>query len=512
MAQEVGKRLGKREVLLRKVQARMKRIIYVAFDHLSRTKGALASADKTSDVIVLVESKRMTTGRNWHKERLFFLISSARHFAKQLEAEGFEVRYLKADTTVSGLEQVRKEFGPLPIVSSEPSSFVQSRTLAEFGVEFIKNDFFLTSRADFQLWAERQKTIVMENFYRAQRVRLSILVSNGEPEGGQWNFDEANRLPPPKNHAWPEPLEHSRDEIDLQVAAELEMQATTTWATTREGALQQLEHFIKNGLDEFGPYEDAVAGESWAMNHSLLSPYLNNALILPEEVIDAVLKAYEKGNARIESVEAIVRQIIGWREYINGMYWFLGEDYRELNSLEANRKLLPIFTNPSNSKMNCVKSIVEDVDKRAWTHHIPRLMILSNLALITSTNPQQFLDWMRERFIDATEWVMVPNVIGMAVHADNGVLMTKPYAAGGAYISRMTNYCKGCAYDPKTRSAEDSCPFTTLYWDFLDRHRETFSKNHRMSQQLGGLNRLSDLPELRIRAKKILEQLDSGQI
>jgi deoxyribodipyrimidine photolyase-related protein len=512
MAQEVGKRLGKREVLLRKVQARMKRIIYVAFDHLSRTKGALADADRATDVVVLVESKRMTTGRNWHKERLFFLISSARHFAKRLEAEGFEVRYLKAETTVAGLEQARKEFGPLPIVSAEPSSFVQSRTLAEFGVEFVKNDFFLTSRADFQLWAERQKTFVMENFYRAQRVRLSILVSNSEPEGGQWNFDEANRLPPPKNHAWPEPLEHSRDEIDLQVAAELEMQATTTWATTREGALKQLEHFIKNGLDEFGPYEDAVAGESWAMNHSLLSPYLNNALISPEEVIDAVLEAYAIGNARIESVEAIVRQIIGWREYINGMYWFLGEDYRELNSLAANRKLLPVFTNPSNSKMNCVKSIVEDVDKRAWTHHIPRLMILSNLALITSTNPQQFLDWMRESFIDATEWVMVPNVIGMAVHADNGVLMTKPYAAGGAYISRMTNYCKGCAYDPKTRSAEDSCPFTTLYWDFLDRHRETFSKNHRMSQQLGGLNRLSDLPELRIRAKKVLEQLDSGQI
>lgn len=512
MAQEVGKRLGKREVLLRKVQARMKRIIFVAFDHLSRTKGALAGANKASDVIVLVESNRMTTGRNWHKERLFFLISSARHFAKQLEAEGFEVRYLKAETTVSGLEQVRKEFGALPIISAEPSSFVQSRTLAEFGVDFVKNDFFLTSREDFQLWAERQKTFVMENFYRAQRVRLSILVSNGEPEGGQWNFDEANRLPPPKNHSWPVPLEHLRDEIDLQVADELGMTPTNTWATTREGALKQLEHFIKNGLDEFGPYEDAVAGESWAMNHSLLSPYLNNALIAPEEVIDAVLKAYAKGNARIESVEAIVRQIIGWREYINGMYWFLGEDYRELNSLQANRKLLPVFTNPSNSKMNCVKSVVEDVDKRAWTHHIPRLMILSNLALITSTNPQQFLDWMRERFIDATEWVMVPNVIGMAVHADNGVLMTKPYAAGGAYISRMTNYCKGCAYDPKTRSAEDSCPFTTLYWDFLARHRETFSKNHRMSQQLGGLNRLSDLPELRIRAKKVLEQLDAGQI
>ena len=490
----------------------MKRIIYVAFDHLSRTKGALVVADKANDLIVLVESKRMTSGRKWHKERLFFLISSARHFAQSLESDGFAVSYIKAETTIAGLEQARAEFGPLPIVCAEPSSFAQRRNLSELGVEFVENDFFLTSRSDFKLWADKQKTFVMENFYRAQRARLSILISNGEPEGGQWNFDEANRLPPPKNHTWPTALEHERDEIDLQVANELEIQTTSTWATTREGALKQLSYFIQNSLDEFGPYEDAVSADSWSMNHSLLSPYLNNALISPEEVIDAVLKAYAKGNARIESVEAIVRQIIGWREYINGMYWFLGEEYRNLNSLGANRKLLPLFVDSSCTDMNCVKSVVQDVEARAFTHHIPRLMILSNLALVTGTNPQEFLDWMRENFIDAAEWVMVPNVIGMAVHADNGVLMTKPYAAGGAYISRMTNFCKGCKYDPKTRAEENSCPFTTLYWDFLDRHKDAFAKNHRMSQQLGGLNRLSDLPELRIRAKTVLEKLEAGQI
>jgi deoxyribodipyrimidine photolyase-related protein len=512
VAQKVAARLVERKILLREMQKGMKRIIYVAFDQLSRHRGALASAHPENDVIVFVQSERMTTGRNWHPERLFFLISSARHFAHELQADGFRVRYYKAATTPDGLLQAKAEFGDVEIVCAEPSSFGQHRQLAEFGVNFVSNDLFLTSRQDFRLWADKQQTFVMENFYRAQRVRLAILMNGRDPLGGQWNFDEDNRLGPPKNYTWPKPLEHKRDEIDLEVAAELGMQATTTWATTRIGALSQLEHFIETGLDDFGPYEDAMSGESWGMNHSMLSPYLNNALISANEVVDAVMKAFEAKKAKLQSVEAIVRQIIGWREYINGMYWYLGEDYKNGNGLSAQRNLLPVFNNSSATQMNCVKNIVSAVDERAWTHHIPRLMVLSNLALITSVNPQQFLNWMRERFIDATEWVMVPNIIGMAVHADNGVLMTKPYAAGGAYISRMSTFCKSCSYDPKTRSAENSCPFTTLYWDFLDRHRETFAKNHRMARQLGGLDRLTDLPELRIRAKKVLDGLEVGAI
>jgi deoxyribodipyrimidine photolyase-related protein len=194
------------------------------------------------------------------------------------------------------------------------------------------------------------------------------------------------------------------------------------------------------------------------------------------------------------------------------MYWYLGPDYRENNQLSATRKLLPLFSDPKKTEMNCVKSIVTDIQDRAWVHHIPRLMVLSNLALITGTNPQEFLDWMREVFIDATEWVMVPNIIGMGVHADGGAMMTKPYAAGGAYISRMSGYCKGCKYNPKLRTGDDACPFTTLYWDFLDRHGETFKKNHRMSQQIFGLNRLSDLPELKVRAQEVLKGLENGQI
>jgi deoxyribodipyrimidine photolyase-related protein len=513
VAQKVGPRLGQREVLLAEVQGlAVRRILYVAFDHLNFDRGVLREAAPEHDVIVLVESTRMTSGRPWHPERLFFLISAARHFAEEARQRGFTVRYYQAASTIEGLEQARAEFGPLPVLSAEPSSFRQLGQLADWGVEFVPNDFFLTSRPDFALWASRQKSFVMENFYRAQRVRLGILVTEGEPEGGRWNFDAENRLPPPKEYSWPAHLEHDRDEIDAGVQAELGHEATRTWATTRAGALRQLTYFVDHHLAGFGPYEDAIAADEWALHHSLLSPYLNVGLLLPDDVVAAVVDSYRAGQAPIESVEALVRQVIGWREYINGMYWYLGEEYRELNGLEARRPLLPVFRDSSATRMACVSSVLADVEKRAWVHHIPRLMVLSNLALVTGTNPQEFLDWMREQFIDAAEWVMVPNIIGMGVHADGGLLMTKPYAAGGAYLNRMTQFCKGCAYDPKKRVGEDACPFTTLYWDFLDRHRETFVRNHRMSQQVHGLTRLTDLPQLRVRAQQVLEGLSEGRI
>ena len=488
------------------------RIIYVPFDHLHRGYGALKNADSKTDVIAMVESARMTTGRAWHPMRLFFLISSARHFAEFLRSEGFTVHYEKAPTSIDGLKKIQKLYPESSVLCAEPSSFKQYEALKAFGVSFVPNDFFLTSRSDFAEWAGSQKSFLMENFYRAQRVRLNFLVEGGKPTGGAWNFDKENRLPPPKNYEWPPYLEHSRDAIDEEVAAELKCSPGNTWATTREGALAQLNNFIENHFANFGPYEDAMAGDNWAVHHSLLSPYLNNGLLHPSEVIDAAMKAFTRGSIPIASCEGFVRQIIGWREYVNGMYWFLGADYEQNNQLGATRDLLPLLRDPSKTSMNCVGSIVSDINERAWVHHIPRLMVLSNLALITGTNPQQFLDWMREVFIDATQWVMVPNVIGMGLHADGGAMMTKPYAAGGAYISRMSTYCKGCTYDPKLRVGETACPFTTLYWDFLDRHKETFVKNHRMSQQVFGLNRLKDLPELKQRAQEVLDGLSEGTI
>ena len=490
----------------------MKRILYIAFDHLHRNFGVLKDADPQNDLIVLVESARMTSGRPWHPLRLHFLMSSAHHFAQDLRSEGFTVEYITSATTTDGLDQVRAKHGDLPIVAAEPSSFKQSANLSAYGVTFIDNDFFLTPRSLFSHWALSQKSFLMENFYRGQRIRLGVLVEGNSPVGGAWNFDKENRLPPPKNYEWPPYLEFAPDEIDKNVAQQLGIAAPNTWATTRAGALAALANFIENHFAEFGPYEDAMPSDNWALHHSLLSPYINNGLLHPSEVVKAAVKAFDSGKIPIASCEGFIRQVIGWREYVNGMYWFLGEDYRNNNQLGAQRPLFPLFTDPDKTSMNCVKSIVGDIKDRAWVHHIPRLMVLSNLALITGSNPQEFLDWMRENFVDASEWVMVPNVIGMGLHADGGAMMTKPYAAGGAYISRMSTYCKGCAYNPKLRVGETACPFTTLYWDFLDRHREDFAKNHRMSQQLFGINRLSDLPQLKERAVEVLEGLNRGEI
>ena len=494
----------------------MKRLLYVSFDQLHRDYGVLKNADPATDHVVMVESQRMLNDRAWHKQRLFFLVSSARHFADALRADGFRVDYVQAPTTVAGIQTVWNP-ATQQLVACQPHSFILSANLEELGATLIPNDFFLTSREDFDHWAQKQKSHIMESFYRVQRKRLDILMDGDQPRGGQWNFDQDNRLPPPKNYAWPAALHFEPDAIDKQVINELPNSAWGDlpggyWATTREGALKQLQFFLEVHFEYFGPYEDAMPSESWNAHHSLVSPYINNGLLHPAEVIEAALQHADEHKTPLSSVEGFVRQIIGWREYINGMYWFLGPDYRNRNGLQANRDLLPLFHNPQATEMNCVRSIVSDVQHRGWVHHIPRLMVLSNLALLVGISPQQYLDWMREVFIDAADWVMVPNVIGMATHADGGQLMTKPYAAGGAYISKMSNYCKPCRFNPKNRTGDDACPFTTLYWNFLDRHEDNFKSNHRMRQQYFGLERLSDRFELRERAKEVIHGLERGEL
>ena len=387
-------------------------------------------------------------------------------------------------------------------------------------MKFVDNDFFLTKRADFRAWAESQKQLLMENFYRLQRKRLHVLMEGAEPLGGRWNYDAENRLGPPKQYIYPPYLVHEQDGIDDEVLADLASMDLDlwgappdgTWGTTRAAALRQLDHFLEHSFGTFGPYEDAMPTENWAVHHSLLSPYLNVGLLHAEEVLQAVLRRFERGDIPIESCEGFVRQLIGWREYVNGLYWHFGAEYKQYNELAAGRPLLPLFDDPTATKMHCVSSIVQDLHDRSWVHHIPRLMVLSNLALIAGVNPQEFLQWMRERFIDASDWVMVPNVIGMGVHADGGRMMTKPYAAGGAYISRMGNYCKRCIYDPKKRTGDDACPFTTLYWDFLDRNRDDFARNHRIAQQVRGLDRLSDLDAVRDRAQIVLSGLSANEV
>ncbi len=499
------------------VKTDTKTLVYLAHDNLNRNKGALKGANPETHAIVFVESQRMLNSARWNKQRLFFILSAARHFAQELSREGFEVHFLQAENTHTGILKIAHDFKE--VIATEPSSYRLTKSLQEIGVRFVENDFFLTTRIDFAKWASGQKSLKLENFYRWQRNRLDILMESNKPIGGRWNFDDENRNPPPKEpYPWPSYLTHQRDQIDLEVLTQIESIKTTgnvtesVWGTTRASALLQLKFFLDNSLAKFGPLEDAMTTGSWAVHHSLLSPYLNVGLLTADEVIKETLGRFAKGDIPIQSCEGFIRQVIGWREYINGIYWYFGEDYRSLNSLDSKRKLLPLFEDSSKTKMRCVKETVHDVSERGWVHHIPRLMILSNLAALADIEPQQVLDWMRTNFIDAADWVMVPNVIGMSMHADGGKMSTKPYIAGGSYISRMSNYCKGCSYNPKTRSEKDSCPFTTLYWHYLNRHGGVFKKNHRMFQQLNGLRKLADLSETIKRGDEVIQLLEKGEI
>ncbi len=499
----------------------MSAVIVVPYDQLNRTHGALRNARPDTHEILMVESESMLRSRTWHAQRLFLLLSSAAHFRAELEAEGFTVHHVHGTTTVDAIAQFRSTRRPDSLIAAEPGSHAQYAAWRTAGVDFVPNDLFLTSRADFAHWAVGQSGLRMDAFYRWQRKRLGILMDGDRPVGGRWSFDADNRLPPPKGaHAWPAVLEHEPDAIDVATWADIEERGLPvtgaapdgTWATTRAGALRQLHHFVEHGLKDFGPYEDAMPADTWSANHSLLSPYLNLGLLHPREVIDAVLATYADGSVPLGSCEGFIRQVIGWREYVNGLYWHFGDDYRRANALGATRAMPAALTAPGTTSMACVGSIVNDIDRRGWVHHIPRLMVLANLALIAGIAPAAFLAWMRRVFVDAADWVMVPNVIGMGVHADGGRMMTKPYAAGGAYISRMGRYCGSCAFDPRRRTGEDACPFTTLYWDFLDRNRAQFEGNPRMAQQIRGLDRLSDLPDVRARATEVLSRLDAGTL
>jgi len=505
--------MGEREVLLEGVSGMtVASLRYVAFDQLHEGYGVLRDATPGLDIIVMIESEAILKAADWHPERVYFYRSSARHFAHQLEERGFTVLFLRAASTLVGLRDVKNRYPGVPLLAAEQSSFRQRERLAEVIDKTRESDFFLTSHDEFAAWASTQRSFVMEGFYRRQRVRLNALMDGDQPVGGAWNFDKENRLTPPKGYVWPEPLSFAPDAIDREIAAELNYEPSGAWATTRDGALAQLDYFLTHHFAVFGPYEDAMVAESWSLHHSLLSPYLNIGLLHPHEVLEAALRRFDEGGIPIASAEGFVRQLIGWREYVNAMYWWQGPAYHERNGLNATTPLLPLFDDANATSMACVSATIRDIDARAWVHHIPRLMVLSTLALVAGVDPQAFLAWMRRRFIDAAEWVMVPNVIGMGVHADGGTMMTKPYAAGGAYIDRMSSHCKGCRYNPKQRTGETACPFTTLYWDFLARHEADFAKNHRMAQQMAGMRRLVDLPEVRARATTVLEGLNRGEI
>ncbi len=491
--------------------------IWVFGDQLNRGLGPLATASPGSVRILMVESKAKLASKHWHRQRAHLLIASMRRFASELVDEGFDVDYRHAASLGSGLEEHRALFKPPRVLAMEPNSFDAHLLCERLGVTLVRSDQFLCHYDEFAAWSESKRSVKMEDFYRWQRVRLGHLMDQGEPLGGRWNFDADNRERPPKDgRAWPEPLRTPLDDLDREVLADLPTSCwgadpDGTWATSRSEALRRLDYVVTSVLPTFGPHEDAMLSSSWHLSHTLLSSSLNLGLLLPGEVCDAVDAACRKGAIPLASAEGFIRQVIGWREYVWGCYWKWMPEYRVVNALDAHRPLPPLFTG-SPTSMRCVSHVMDEVRDHGYAHHIQRLMILGNLGLLAGIEPMALNEWMWASFVDAAEWVMLPNVLGMALFADGGQMATKPYAAGGAFINKMSDYCGSCRYDRKVRTGPDACPFTTLYWSFLDRHRDRFARNARVAQQVAGLGRLSDLDGVRQRSDDVLAALDAGEL
>lgn len=493
--------------------------VWVLGDQLSRNSSSFHGTSPDTHRVLLVESAAKLSSRRWHVQRAHFMVASMRRFADECRADGYEVDFRRAPSLRAGLEAHRAEYAPERVIAMEGTSRSGRQLLEHLGVDLVRSNQFLCHPDEFASWAGGRHHLKLEDFYRWQRRRLGYLMDGDQPATGRWNYDEENRERPPRDghDRWPSPLTTPLDSLDREVLADLPTSVwgappDGVWATSRTEALRRLDHAIEHLLPVFGPHEDAMLSANWHLAHSLLAQYLNIGLLHPGEVCDRVEAAYRAGDVPIASAEGFIRQVIGWREYVWGLYWLRGPGYAGRNDLGAVRSLPPVFEGRAPTSMRCVDVTLQTLHDHAWVHHIQRLMVLGNLALLAGVNPQEMTDWMWAGFIDGAEWVMVPNVVGMALHADGGEMATKPYAAGGAYIDKMSDYCRGCRFDRSKRTGPDACPFTTLYWDFIDRHADRFGSNPRMARQVAASRKLTDLPAVRDRAAEVLQQLDAGTL
>ena len=490
--------------------------IWVLGDQLNAAQSALAGADPSTARVLLVESTSVLQRRAYHRQKLVLVWSAMRHFAEELRAAGWTVDHLESESFGAAVRDWIATAGIRELRLMEPADRGFRQAIEELQLpvplQWIPSNAFLWSREEFAAWAQGYKQLRLELFYREGRRRFGVLMEGegkaAQPLGGQWNFDAENRKPPPKGLQGPKPLWFEPDAITQAVIAKLQRidqqraEAGVAplpgdlehfrWAVTRNQALAVLEHFIATRLDGFGPYQDAMVSGEPTLWHALLSPYLNLGLLHPLEAIRRLEQAGLEQQVPLAGLEGVIRQILGWREYTHGLYHWFGADYPALNHFAAEQPLPLSFEQLGGSGLNCLDSVFAELRSNGYAHHIQRLMVLANYGLIAGLDPQALTAWFHRMFIDGHDWVMQTNVIGMGLFADGGRLASKPYAASGNYIKRMSTYCKGCRYDVKQRTGPKACPFNSLYWDFLDRHAETLRRNPRMGLVMKQLEKLPE--------------------
>ncbi|MBW1599558.1 cryptochrome/photolyase family protein [Streptomyces sp. JJ38] len=459
---------------------------------------------------VIIEATSVLRRRRFHRAKAHLVLSAMRHRAAEL---GDRVRYVRADTYREGLARA---VGDAPVTVHHPTSHAALRLVRSLpGVRVLPPRGFLVPFEDFGRWAESSggKRLRMEDFYRRVRRERDLLMDGGEPAGGRWNLDADNREPPPRREPElpvPGPYLPREDAIDDEVRADLDRweeeglihcvgrDGPRLFPASRAEARRALRAFVDRRLPTFGRWEDAMLAGDWAMSHSLLSAPLNLGLLDPAECVEAAERAYREDRAPLNSVEGYVRQVAGWREYMWHLYWHLGPAYRDRNALGHHGDPPAWFTelDADAVEARCLSTVLAQVRDRGWVHHIPRLMVLGNWALQQGWHPARVTDWFHRCFVDGYDWVMLTNVVGMSQYADGGQITTKPYAAGGAYINRMSDLCGPCAYRPGDRTGRRACPYTAGYWAFVHRHRDLLARNHRTARAVRQLGRLSDVDTL----------------
>lgn len=502
-------------------------------DQLSQTISSLQGCDQTEDKILMCEVWEEATYVEHHKKKIAFLFSAMRHFCRSLRRKGYQVIYTTLDdenNTGSFLGEVQRicnHYSFKKIIVTYPGEY---RLLKHFETwqpilntpVFIKpDDRFLCALPEFRAWAGGRKSLKMEYFYRQMRRKYNVLICNNKPIGGRWNYDTENRKFPKERLTVPDPVRCQIDEITQTVIDMVSQKFPDhfgellpfSFAVTRDQALEVLNDFIDVRLTHFGEYQDVMLQREPWMYHSHISFYLNCGLLLPLECIKAAEKAYHDGKVPLNSAEGFIRQIMGWREYIRGIYWQKMPGYSTENFFQAKRSL-PNFYWTGKTKMNCIHQCVEEIKRNAYAHHIQRLMVLGNFALITGINPTEVNEWFLIVYADAYEWVELPNVSGMILFADGGYLASKPYASGGSYINKMSNYCKDCRYKIQQKNGMDACPFNYLYWYFLMCHRDLLQSNPRIAMMYKTFDRMNDQKKTAIfeDSNAFLEAMERGEI